>query len=702
MVGLNTTYAAAWIENSQAENGFGNSILTLTGSGSYSWSGHIRNTGTGSGTLGLTMAGSGVQTLSGTGIAYTGPTLVSSGQLILFNATAYNSPTTISSGAKLSWSGNATSQNSNTGDTIALNSGGTLEDINPANWTVIDGAVTASGTTTINESSNATGSATSGFFLDGGLKGSGTVTINATNAGNAVNFRNNNSTFNGTLIVNGIASTTAFAGSGIGVGGATTGLQNADIQLNGTMELLNQGIGWANVGSGAFKMGALSGTGVMVGNFTSGGLTTVTLGNTGNSGSFSGIIANGTGNVVSLVKIGAGVQTFSGTNTYTGSTTISNGTLQLGNGGTTGSLSTSSIITDNGTLAFNRSNAVIQGTDFSASPITGSGGVSQLGAGTTTLTAANTYSGGTTINAGTLSVAAIADTNAGTSNIGYSSGPTSNILTLGGGTLQYTGAGSSTTGRNVTLAAPGTIVVSGGASSNLILNGTISDGTSGYGLTLGAGSSGTLTLGGANAYGGNTTVNGGTLRIANGANGSAIGTGATLTIADGAAFGGNGTIGSFANPVAVTLGTAGGAGATLWPGTGTNTPNALVVNGSLTLQGTGPTLRFNLSSSTSSGNDTLTVNNSALTLPNAATLNLNLLSGLLGTGTYQLATAATLSAPANFNSWTISGARRRPRRKPGRGRQRAGSKRHPHRAQLDRRSRRRRPGRDRHGRRLGR
>ena len=62
------------------------------------------------------------------------------------------------------------------------------------------------------------------------------------------------------------------------MGGCTTGLQNADITLNGTMELLNQGIGWANTASGAFTMGALSGTGDMVGNYTGGGVTTVTLG----------------------------------------------------------------------------------------------------------------------------------------------------------------------------------------------------------------------------------------------------------------------------------------------------------------------------------------------------------------------------------------------------------------------------------------
>ena len=75
-------------------------------------------------------------------------------------------------------------------------------------------------------------------------------------------------------------------------------------------------------------MGAFSGTGVMVGNYTSGGIMTVTLGNTGNSGTFSGVLANGANDTLNIVKIGAGVQTFSGANTYTGTTTINIGMLQ--------------------------------------------------------------------------------------------------------------------------------------------------------------------------------------------------------------------------------------------------------------------------------------------------------------------------------------------------------------------------------------
>jgi outer membrane autotransporter protein len=87
----------------------------------------------------------------------------------------------------------------------------------------------------------------------------------------------------------------------------------------------------------------------------------------------------------------------SGDNSYTGGTTISAGTLQLGNGGTTGSISGNVI--DNGTLAFNRSDVVTFG-----GVISGTGNLAQSGSGTVILTAANTYTGTTTINTGNLIV----------------------------------------------------------------------------------------------------------------------------------------------------------------------------------------------------------------------------------------------------------------------------------------------------------
>ena len=86
-----------------------------------------------------------------------------------------------------------------------------------------------------------------------------------------------------------------------------------------------------------------------------------------------------------------------GDNTYTGATTISAGTLSLGNGGTTGSVAGN--IVDNAALVFNRSNALTYG-----GLISGAGTVTKNGAGTLTLTGDNTYTGTTTISAGTLSL----------------------------------------------------------------------------------------------------------------------------------------------------------------------------------------------------------------------------------------------------------------------------------------------------------
>ncbi len=120
----------------------------------------------------------------------------------------------------------------------------------------------------------------------------------------------------------------------------------------------------------------------------------------------SGVIAEEGGGGNSLTIAGNGIADFTAANTYNKPTTISSGaTLMLGNGGTTGSLNTGTgaVITDNGTLIFNRSNTVTEGTDF-ASGISGGGAVTQVGSGALVLSGNESYTGNTTVENGTLIV----------------------------------------------------------------------------------------------------------------------------------------------------------------------------------------------------------------------------------------------------------------------------------------------------------
>ncbi|MDE3140568.1 MAG: autotransporter domain-containing protein, partial [Pseudomonadota bacterium] len=169
----------------------------------------------------------------------------------------------------------------------------------------------------------------------------------------------------------------------------------------------------------------------------------------------------GTGN---LDQMGSGTLTLTGANTYSGTTTIDAGTLQVGNGGSTGSLgSNTGAITDNGTLAID-----LAGTATLDNAITGTGGFNQLGAGTTILDGINTYTGGTTVSAGTL-------------EIGDASSPTAaiagNVSVDSGATLR----GHGTIGGNVSNAGT---VMPGGSLGILTVNGNYSQ-SAGATLALG-------------------------------------------------------------------------------------------------------------------------------------------------------------------------------------------------------------------------
>jgi fibronectin-binding autotransporter adhesin len=130
-----------------------------------------------------------------------------------------------------------------------------------------------------------------------------------------------------------------------------------------------------------------------------------------------------------------------------------------------------------------------------ANVIAGTDGLAKTGAGTLVLGGANTYSGGTTVRAGTLQVAA-------DNNLGAASGG----LTLDGGTLHATSGFASS--RAVSLGAGG-----GGFDVDLVQTLRLSGAVSGDGALVKSGQ-GTLVLGAANSYGGGTAVNAGSLEAA--------------------------------------------------------------------------------------------------------------------------------------------------------------------------------------------
>ena len=153
-------------------------------------------------------------------------------------------------------------------------------------------------------------------------------------------------------------------------------------------------------------------------NIAIGGNLTVT--NSGSS-TISGVVSGST----ALTKSGTGTLALSGSNTYTGSTTISQGTLSVSSsanlGATPGSVDADNIIFNGGTLnttadftlgtnkGITLTGAGTINTNASSTltyggVITGSGAITKTGSGTLKLTGNNNYSGTTTVNEGKLDV----------------------------------------------------------------------------------------------------------------------------------------------------------------------------------------------------------------------------------------------------------------------------------------------------------
>jgi outer membrane autotransporter protein len=235
-------------------------------------------------------------------------------------------------------------------------------------------------------------------------------------------------------------------------------------------------------------------------------------------------------------KTGNSVWTLTGAGAVATPWTISAGTLRLGDGTTNGSILGD--VTNNATLTFNDS-----GSTTYAGAIGGTGSVVQAGSGITILTGTNSYSGGTNLNAGTLSVA-------GDGNLGDPAG----VLNFNGGILQVTGAGFTSTPRTITWGTNGGGFDIADAGNVFTVGQTLSGG----GLTkLGAG---TLVLTADDAVG-STTIGAGTLQIgAGGTAGSIAG-----NVID------NGVLAFNRSDAVVFLGAIGGSGQVSQIGTGTTT-----------------------------------------------------------------------------------------------------------------------------------
>jgi len=536
----------------QATAGTGTSIASLSGRGTVVLGAQTLTltnaadsfTGSISGTGGLIVAG-GTETFGGTS-TYTGTTTVMSGSTLA-----------LTSGASLS--------------TSSIVDNGTF-DISPTSNTLVAmtttiGSLNGSGIVTLG-AHTLVFSAANGTFA-GSISGTGGLTINSgTETLTGVN------TYTGATLISG--GTLALSG-----GGSLS--PTAQVEADGVFDisaasganitlasLIGGGSGTVNLGahtldltaaSGSFA-GTLNGSGGLIvsgGTAVLGGTNTYTggttiaagaalqIGNRAIGGSivgdvsdagtlsfarsdtyvFSGIIS-GSG---AVTQSGSGTTVLTAANLYTGGTTITAGTLQIGNGGTAGSILGN--VTDNGTLAFGHS-----GLSSFGGVISGTGGVAFL-SGTTTLTAVNTYTGTTAIQSGAtlalgagagIQYSAVADD--GTFDVSATSSPQVASLAGGGSVL----LGSQT----LTLAnASGTF------------SGTIS-GSGGLTVT-----GGTQTLAGTNSYTGLTTINGGTLAV----NGS-------ITSSSGVVVNSGGTLAGTGSVSAVTV----NSGGSLAPG-------SLTVNG---------------------------------------------------------------------------------------------------------------------------
>ncbi len=464
-----------------------NGTLVFNRSDASTYSGVISGTGT------VTKQGGGTLTLAGAN-SYLGGTTISDGVLALGSANAVGTSGKISfGGGTLQYSVSNTTDYSSRFSTTA--SQAYEIDTNGQNVTFASpltssgGTLTKSGTGTLTLSGNNSytgGSTISAGVLQvgaGGATGSiaGSVVNNATLAFN----RSDASTYSGVISGAGTltktgAGTLTLAGDNYYTGGTTI---NDGVLALGSANAVGTS-GTISFGGGTLQYSA-SNTTDYSSRFSTAASQAYEVDTNGQSVTLASPLTSSGG---SLTKSGAGTLTLSGNNSYTGGTTISGGVLQVGAGGTTGSIVGN--VVNNATLAFNRSDASTH-SGF----ISGTGNIQNAGTGTTTLTGQTSFTNGLGATAGRLIAGSTASVNgfSTTGSLAAASGATLELKSKG---LAYVNGLSTLTGGTIR-AANG---ISLGAGANVVGTGVISGFVSAaYGSRAEA-DGGKLTVGDASSY----------------------------------------------------------------------------------------------------------------------------------------------------------------------------------------------------------
>jgi autotransporter-associated beta strand protein len=549
-----------------------NGQLTTIGASSFTISGIIRGTGS------LTAAGTGTVTITGAN-TFSGGATISSGTLqigdgVTLGSTLGTGSVGINSGATLTLdlvtgesfsnrttdTGHLVASGANNYTVSAIISGAGDFTANNSGIVNLTGANTFSGGVNLNAGELSLGNA-------GAIGSSGTIsfaggTLQFTSA-NTTDYSARFSTASGheaySIDTNGqkVTFATALTGSGGSLtkfgagtltlsaantfGGATTvnagtldlaaqnALQNSTLSLNGG------GVTFDSVVSGnAFSLGGIAGNGNIALTNTASKAIALTVGGNNSSNTYPGVFS-GAG---SLTNTGTGTLTLTGASTFTGGTSISSGTVILGNGSTTGAALGAGNVTINSGATFTVdlangetfSNAVTDnghlttaGTSNNftvASTISGTGTFSNTGSNAVTLTGPNTYSGGTNVSSGDLTLG-----NGTASHAALGSG---SVNINSGATLTVDLANGETFSNNVTDAGQLTTT---GTTNNFTVSATVS----GIGNLTDTGTN-TVTLTGPNSYSGGTNISGGNLVLGNGTTAhAAVGSG-NVTVGSGATF----------------------------------------------------------------------------------------------------------------------------------------------------------------------